>query len=423
MKLPITAILALALVEISSGCAQTETNSGPRGSRANSGSSSSTHIIPARPADSEHLIGRAHIRALGVVPYDMSALPLVSPDGRFVATQFGAPPTIATRDAAPGATVPGGTRVAIYRLEAREDFNQELPLVSVLEEPLLLGRSCNDEGFLVESPREDGSRWIGFVGWESRELEWIVADDNVNAFAALGPNERIAWSRRPIERGPFELVVQIMGGQFTIGGEVPDAIEETATSPDHQISTSPPGADWLAPTWSETGDGLFVAALREGVLSLAYMQGIDRVGMLQSKQEIRLAFDARVGHAIDMMSGQPAVVGDPQPESPMLLFAHPSARYRGVALWRPLRRGGGSTQILDSRAYAAAIDGAGFVMVAVDGGIEGFPLESPESRITFASEDGVPRTTRSDDWPIVILAPLREQPRLRIVAMQAVAVR
>jgi len=379
------------------GCAQTENTSAARPNR-----SGSPQIIPARPAPTQHLIGRAHIRALGVVPYDISTLPLISPDGRFLATQFGAAPTIATRDAAPGATVPAGTRIAIYRLEARDDLNQELPLVAVLEEPLLLGRSCNDEGFLVESPRDDGSRWIGFVGWESRELEWIVADDNVNAFAALGPNDRLAWSRRPADGSRFELVVQIMGGQFTIGGD---------------------DTDWLVPTWSETGDGIFAATLVEGELSLVYMQGMDRVTMLQSQDSIRLAFDARAGHAVDMMSGQPAVVGDPQPESPMLVFAHPASRYSGIALWRPLRRGSGATQILDSDAYAAAIDRHEFVMIASNGSIAGFPLDSPDSRINFVDEDGVPRLTTSDEWPIVLLVPLREQPRLRVVGMQAVALR
>lgn len=358
--------------------------------------------IAARPADTEHLVGRAHVRVLGVVPYDISTLPLISPDGQYLATQFGAAPSIATRDAGPGATIPHGTRLAIYRLEPRSDLNQELPLVAVLDEPMLLGRSCNDEGFLVESPRQDGSRWIGFVGWESREVEWIVRDSHVNAFAALGPNERLAWSRRPIDGDRFELVVQIMGGQFTIGGD---------------------DTDWLVPTWSETGDGLFVAMLVNSELNLVYMQGMDRVTMLQSQDSIRLARDARVGHAVDMMSGQPAIVGDPQPASPMLLFAHPASRYPGVALWRPLRRGGGSTQILDSSAYAAAIDQDGFVLIAASGTIEGFPLDSPDTRINFAREDGVPRTTTSRDWPLVLLAPLREQPRLRVVGMQAVALR
>ena len=59
---------------------------------------------------------RAEVLPMGVVPYDNMTLPIVSPSGRFLATQSGVDPTWETILAEPGASVPQATVVEIYEL-------------------------------------------------------------------------------------------------------------------------------------------------------------------------------------------------------------------------------------------------------------------------------------------------------------------
>src|SRR6185503_18951506 len=101
-----------------------------------------------------------------------------------------------------------------------------------IDEPLILGRSADMQGFLVESPRQDGSRWIGKATWDSGEITWLVQDDYVNAFASLGPGGQLAWSRRAKVGDHFDLVVRDESGEWTLPAD---------------------GTDWAMPSWSATG--------------------------------------------------------------------------------------------------------------------------------------------------------------------------
>jgi hypothetical protein len=179
-------------------------------------------------------------------------LPLISPDGRFVATQTGIAPTWPTIVAGPEAEVPSLTRIEVYQLDRRTSVSESQRnapvLMFSLAEPSLLGRSCDSEGFLIESPRENGSRWIGHVSWTTGDTLWLIDDDRVNAFATAGPDGRLAWSRRAVDEHHFELVVRLgdeCGSNLRFGG------------------------DWLMPTWSGSGDGLS-PCLQEGVLELVF---------------------------------------------------------------------------------------------------------------------------------------------------------
>lgn len=180
-----------------------------------------------------------HLLPLGSIPYNSVTLPLSSPNGMYLASETGFAPAIETINASFRATVPVATQVEVFAIAPPpipEDASSSMiSKIGELEAPMLLGRSANNRGFIVEQPQENGSRWIGFVEWETGKLTWIADDNHVNAYAALGSLDSanvIAWVRRPPDDLHFELVIK-RG----------DSIE----------TTSLPEAEYLFPTWTEDG--------------------------------------------------------------------------------------------------------------------------------------------------------------------------
>jgi hypothetical protein len=133
---------------------------------------------------------------LGGVPYDGQVLPLTSPDGRFLATQEGQPPSWPTLLALPGASVPLSTRITVYDIGQRPA--RTIGFAVALPRGLLLGRACDEQGFLVEAPQPDGARWIGRISWVSGKVDWLVRDGRVNAHAVLTPSGSLAYIARDI---------------------------------------------------------------------------------------------------------------------------------------------------------------------------------------------------------------------------------
>jgi hypothetical protein len=159
---------------------------------------------PAIKADSVLTRVVVAVKPIGSIPYDGMVLPLISPDGRFAATQVGPPPPWPALLAEPGAHPEGvHTRIEIY------DLMSETPTLVVVPEPLpegcLLGRGVSDRGFLIERPNEDGSRWIGLVTWTGA-LDWLIggtgdeADERVNAQATLLPTGDLVYVRDGVLR-------------------------------------------------------------------------------------------------------------------------------------------------------------------------------------------------------------------------------
>jgi hypothetical protein len=142
-------------------------------------------------------------RPFGSIPSDGVTLPVLSPNGRYMAVQTGVAPDLATALARPGQRPPLASRIAMYRIDPRG-----LVRLGESDGGLVLGRNADDRGVLVEGPRPDGTRWIGRLDWSNLEPEWLVQDGNVNAFAALGADGTLAYSSRPIERRLFDLVVR-----------------------------------------------------------------------------------------------------------------------------------------------------------------------------------------------------------------------
>lgn len=153
------------------------------------------------------------IRPLGVVGSDGALLPIVSPDGGFLAVQEGQraswPTILAQRDA----DVPAGGGVAIYQI--KEDGLQRIEIAQPTE-GLVLARSADDRGVLIESPRADGSRWVGRLAWGGSGVQWLVRDGAVNAFPVTTARDELVFCRRSVSGLTFDLILRDAAGGESI---------------------------------------------------------------------------------------------------------------------------------------------------------------------------------------------------------------
>ena len=381
-----------------SGCGPTTSSDGP-GTR--NGASSPTGVatesdrpvVRTRTAGlTESLYARSLLVTFGAIDYDGETLPLQSPDGSFIAAQSGVAPTLDTLHATPQATVPIGSSIQIHRLIHDTD-GPRIVTEATLQSGLILGRSANERGFLVEAPRPDGERWIGLVRWEDFEVDWLVQDEQVNAFATLGPGGRLAWSSRPMHGGSWKLNIRTPHGAWQIGDE---------------------NIQYVMPTWNSSGEGLFTMQLaRDGMLSAVYFHGEDEAVMRQSRRIINLSHDMRIGGAMQTMVAHPAIVGTPGLSRPTLLFYHP--HYNQLAVWRPFRTDGQRSVLLEAGTVAAAIDASGFVVMGTDTEVIGRPLDRHNPRVTLGRMTAVPRLTASSDLPYLLIAPSEERPKQLLI--------
>lgn len=124
-------------------------------------------------------------RAIGTVPFDGQVLPVISPDGRYLATQTGEAPDWPSLLGSRGQSVSMRTRVEAYDLSAnpprRISWTQDLP------SGCLLGRSADDSGFLIERILPDATRRIGKVSWATGAVSWLSAEGDLAAAGTLLP--------------------------------------------------------------------------------------------------------------------------------------------------------------------------------------------------------------------------------------------
>ncbi len=359
---------ALAAIVLAGGCAATTTRPGPRPrfTTTPAGVSRTTHV-------------QAAILALGSVPYDNLSLPIVSPDGEFVATQTGVMPTWPTVLAEPGAAVPQATRIQIYSLDRQLGH---AALHATIDEPLLLGRACDAGGFLVESIRPDGARWIGYASWSSGAIDWLIADDRVNAFACLGSDGRLAWSRRAGDADHFDLVVRRGDQEWTIGAQ---------------------GGDWLCPVWSGKGDGLFALRLEQEMLRATHMIATDPTAIHQSLKHVTLAMQADVHDAYQTLASSVFVADSAPPGREALVFFHPAQM--GMAVWWPVSRGASVPVSLAPYSTAALAVEPGFALVATEEALIIQNLADLRDRRDLLAGTMVPRRVRTTQWPYILLQP------------------
>lgn len=324
---------------------------------------------------------RAGLRPLGAVAYDLQTLPLVSPDGLHVATQGDlAPPQatlLANFDAAPPAT----STIEVYRLD-HGATPRPPSLVASLQESAVLGRSANAQGFLIESPRDDASRWVGLASWTSGTINWLINDDKVNAFAVLGPDGRMAWCRREIDGQNFELVIR-------------------AGSRDVVISS--PGEDWLMPTFSATGQALYAYSLKQGALHLNYFALRGNSNITRPSQRLFLANNATVDTAYQSAIGQSTSVEAAAQRGGLEqhLFFHP-AQMR-MAVWRPLDSTRRAAHLLAANSFSAIMDEPHYALMGTQQAMFRQNVTNAASKLELLRGTWIPRATLSPRVPYILL--------------------
>ncbi len=281
---------------------------------------------------------RLDLRPLGSVSTDGFTLPLLSPNGRFMAVQTGTAPDAATALARPAQRAPRAARIALYRIDATG-----FARLGETDGGLVLGRSADDTGFLIESPRPDGSRWIGRIAWgtdastKSYEPEWLVQDGGVNAFAALGPDGALAWARRDPRASDFDLMVRRNGSTMRLSG---DGLRS-----------------YTHPTFSADGTRVFMMVLRDGILELGSIDPTSEDAMLQSLVRAFISDRANDATAAQMVTPQGTRDGV---DGRDLLFFHPTlgsiARWNDTDGLRPIAGGAVALTRVDAR-HIAVLDG------------------------------------------------------------------
>jgi hypothetical protein len=242
---------------------------------------------------------------LGFVAADAATPPLVSPDGRTIAVQLA--PTPAWNDLlgwSPSMPSPPPA-VAIVRIGEEGRLGEP----QVLREPLLLGRCGGGSGFLVESPRGDGSRWIGEVAWEDGTIEWLLAEAAVASMAWRDDEGRLAWCHS--ERAGDPASLRFSGREGGVREWPP-----------------PPGATWLAPAF--TGDRRHLVGIlqRDGRSSLVAIDLEDEQASPQSL-ELSIRVNAPQSLAASWALGENVSLSG----EPGLYVLHPD--WRTLARWNP----------------------------------------------------------------------------------------
>lgn len=220
------------------------------------------------------------LTALGVVPYDGFTLPIIwaSESNRFIAVQTGARPTW---DAllAQSRTGAEASDVSLYKL----DTNQDPSLIATHTGPLILGRTSNEDGVLVERPNPDGSRWIGIAPWDGSDIRWLVSNKNVNAFAWLGKKGTLVFSSRAQDEMLFRLaILRADGTQWSLPESLPYS--------------------WLLPVLDDDEQGLFAMRLGDGYADLAWGRAENAAFFRQTLRVHRTSDRVDVQRAWQMMA-------------------------------------------------------------------------------------------------------------------------
>lgn len=199
------------------------------------------------------------VAPLGMIRYDAQTLPLVSPDGAFLAVQEGDAPTwdtlLATDQQEPAAT----TGIAVYSVA--DGVTRTQPMTA-LPAGCTLGRDANTKGYLIESVQPDASRWIGLAHWATGDVDWLVQGPAIAAHAALLPADShgthvpLVYSRR--ERGGTAHSVVVL--RDSLGNESVFAT---------------PDVSYCFPTPSPDGSIVFACALSANSLDLVAIRVVE----------------------------------------------------------------------------------------------------------------------------------------------------
>jgi len=399
--MPRLALAALAVHAVLVGCAAPAVQPSPVATRAQDAAAQATRDVAA--GDSRMTGGEitySFIR-LGRVPHDGFALPVTDQSGSFLAVQERSSADWPTLLASIDGGVPEAGTVSIHAIS-----DGALRRSTTAGPDLLLGRMStpgsstmgmsHPAGVLVESPRLDGSRWIGVLPWDSAEVgepgaggdavRWLARDAAVNAFGAAHTDGSLAWSVRARGVPYFSLAVL-------------DDARGTRVLP------APDGASLVAPFFSADGRHLFVLRLGDGTLTLlAYPWPAprDAEAFMAWKPVAELPLSWRADARTAYQSVVPLGASAATRRGHAMIF-HP--RFNRIAIWDP----SSGTVSLASPDSLAATD-LGTDAIAVGGrrrlSVEPYPTEGvaidARSGISVIEAPWVPRGPSIPGGKVVI---------------------
>lgn len=227
------------------------------------------------------------LHGLGEIEYDGFTLPIMhsTPDTCRIAVQDGARPSWSALLAE---SVAGASASSVSIHELDQDSNPRL--VVKHEGPLILGRTSNARGVLVERPNRDGSRWIGLAPWDGTDIQWLVSDNQVNAFAWITEDDTLAFARRTVGGERFKLVVKAADGtSWTLPESLPYS--------------------WILPTIDVEGEGLFAIRHGDGYADMTWGRIQDAAFFRQTLNTRRMSDRVDMQRAWQMLSGSTGRAG------------------------------------------------------------------------------------------------------------------
>lgn len=357
---------------------------------------------------------RVAVEPIGDIPFDAQVLPIISPDGRFAATCTGEPPSWPTLLSQVGQHAPRST---LHLFDLTASPVREIVPPTPLPNGLVLGRDADGAGVLVESPRPDGSRWIGRVNWATGALTWLVRDDRVNAHAVFTPDGGLAWSRRDADGTASSIVVRTGGGA------------ETEIAPPREASTNALGF----PTFGPSGDVLFFFRFADRLLELQAVSLRDgKPGTVVARRVVArssrgaLAYQAvapvqnRFGAGVGSWEGVRGLVYLSPTSGRMVLYDIDSGSVTPLA---PGSIGAAPADTPAPSVYLTTPQGLSHQIVEMPSGSRGagrFPRALPPAKVL--ADPFVPRATTDPARPIILVGPAASglRDRVQLTALRAV---
>jgi len=381
--------LILMSAAIAAGCAK---DSWPKRSQLTSSQAQALNEIAARQqrldaAAEASFQGEAW--AIGAVAWNASMLPVLSPDGHWVAVSSGEAPGTATQLALPGAPPPSDAAIEVWQV--MPGYGGLRPVATV-DMPCILTDTADDEGFLVESPRPDGSRWIGKVDWRSGTTEWLVRDDAINTMPTIGPGGRLAWCSRTADDGQLSLVIRFRSGR--------------------EFVLPPDNAEWMFPLWSERSTRLSAFRLTDnGLLQLVSLDGDSADTLTQDARQVTIMTGANRWDAVKGTANRTAVQGRQAPPLEEVIFYHPIEQR--MCVWMPTGINADRWVPLAEGSIDATHDDRGNFLLTTAAGLQWQALELNGATVRVDHVPVFARPTTDPMRPFILLDPGKEVVRLR----------
>lgn len=268
------------------------------------------------------------VSSLARIPYDGRTLPLISPDGGKAAIQSSSTASWAVRIGDP--LPPEGFESTIEAISLATDA-AGTP-ISTLKGQWILGRGAHDDGYLVERPRADGGRDIGLASWAGK-VRMVAQDEWCNAFATIAPDGTMAWCRRHVEGGDWQLVCERNGIR--------------------RVLRTTDGSSWLMPVFGGDGTGIFALRLQTPSLVLVWLPfGPDGLptedATLAPNMLAVVSLRANLSWAARAFEPVSGLAASP-PSQELITFFNPETGR--MALWGP----GGRIEVLTEGSFAATV--------------------------------------------------------------------